>query len=247
MKLLIPLVALLAITGCAIYQAPDAPQVTRAEPECVILLHGLIRSPSSMGEMEEALDAAGYLTVNDGYPSRDAKIDVLDDMAITPALEKCHEQGADRISFVTHSLGGILVRSFLESQDIEGFGRVVMLAPPNHGSEVVDSLRNVPGVTMIYGPTFVQLGTDDASVPLQLGAADYSVGIIAGQVTNVFSGMLPVEDDGSVTVASARLEGMTDFLVLEDAGHTFIMNNNEVIRQTLFFLENGRFDGDADD
>jgi len=120
-----------------------------------------------------------------------------------------------------------------------------MLGPPNQGSELVDSLRSIPGFTMLYGPAVLQLGTDAASVPLQLGAADYEVGIIIGQTAGPLSGMLPGEDDGTVTVESARLDGMADFLVM-DAGHTFVMNNNEVIRQTLFFLNSGRFDKDDD-
>lgn len=194
-----------------------------------------------MGEMEDSLLGAGYLVVNDGYASRDAQIDVLAATAIPPAVEKCRDQGAERISFVTHSLGGILARYYLSTDMPAELGRVVMLGPPNHGSELVDSLGKVPGFTMVYGDAGQQLGTGDNSVPLQLGAADYEVGIIIGQTAGLLSGLLPGEDDGTVTVESARLEGMTDFLVM-DAGHTFVMNNNESIRQTLFFLANGRFD-----
>jgi triacylglycerol lipase len=240
-KRFIVLVALLTGTGCATLQEADAPPVTAAQPECVILLHGLMRTPRSMGKMEDSLAEAGYLVVNDGYPSRSAQIDVLAVAAIPPAIEKCRDQGAGRINFVTHSLGSILVRYYLSTVELAELGRVVMLGPPNHGSELVDSLRKIPGFSLVYGPAGQQLGTDDASVPLQLGAADYEVGIIIGQTAGPLSGLLPGEDDGTVTVASARLDGMTDFLVL-DSGHTFVMNNNEVIRQTLLFLDDGRFD-----
>jgi len=198
-----------------------------------------------MGEMEDSLAEAGYLVVNDGYPSRSAQIDVLAVAAIPPAIEKCRDQGAGRINFVTHSLGGILVRYYLSTDELPELGRVVMLGPPNHGSELVDSLSNVPGFTLVFGPAVQQLGTGDASVPLQLGAADYEVGIIIGQTTGLLSGLLPGEDDGTVTVESARLDGMADFLVM-DSGHTFVMNKNEVIRQTLLFLDDGRFDKGGD-
>ena len=240
-KRFVLLVALLTGAGCTTLQEADAPAVVATPPDCVILLHGLMRTPNSMGEMEDSLVAAGYLVVNDGYPSRDAQIDVLAVAAIPPAIEKCRDQGAERINFVTHSLGGILIRYYLSTDEIADLGRVVMLGPPNHGSELVDSLGNIPGFNLLYGPAVQQLGTDDASVPLKLGAADYEVGIIIGQTAGPLSGMLPGEDDGTVTVESARLDGMTDFLVM-DAGHTFVMNNNEVVRQTLFFLVNGRFD-----
>jgi triacylglycerol lipase len=235
------LIALLAGGGCATFQKADVSPVAATPPECVILLHGLMRTPRSMGEMQDYLVAAGYMVVNDGYPSRDAQIDVLAVGAIPPAIEKCRDQGAGRINFVTHSLGGILLRYYLATDEIAELGRVVMLGPPNNGSELVDSLSKIPGFTVLYGPAVLQLGTDEASVPLQLGAADFEVGIIVGQTAGPLSGMLPGEDDGTVTVASARLEGMKDFIVM-DAGHTFVMNNNEVIRQTMFFLGNGRFD-----
>jgi len=240
-KRFVLLIALLAGGGCATFHKADVAPVAAMPPECVILLHGLFRTPRSMGEMEDFLMAAGYLVVNDGYPSREAQIEVLAVTAIPPAIANCRDQGAGRINFVTHSLGGILLRYYLSTDEIAELGRVVMLGPPNQGSELVDSLRSIPGFTMLYGPAVLQLGTDAASVPLQLGAADYEVGIIIGQTAGPLSGMLPGEDDGTVTVESARLDGMTDFLVM-DAGHTFVMNNNEVIRQTLFFLNTGRFD-----
>jgi triacylglycerol lipase len=239
-KKFIPIIALLMSSGCTTLQKAAAPRAA-AEPECVILLHGLFRTPRSLGQMEDSLAGAGYLIVNDGYPSRQAQIDVLAELAIAPAVDRCRERGAGRISFVTHSLGGILVRYYLSTNELVELGRVVMLAPPNHGSELVDSMINIPGFTLLYGPAVKQLGTDGISVPLQLRGADYEVGIITGRTAGPLSGMLPGEDDGTVTVESARLDGMTDFLVL-DSGHTFVMNKDEVIRQTLLFLENGHFD-----
>jgi triacylglycerol lipase len=235
------LLLLFATASCTPYQKPEAGPESVHAAECVILLHGLIRTPRSMSELEDALTEAGYLTFNEGYPSRDADVDALADMAIEPALANCREQGAARISFVTHSLGGILVRYNLAENDLAEPGRIVMLAPPNDGSEIVDSLRGVPGVAWFYGPAFLQLGTDESSVLRQLGRPDFEVGIIAGQSTGMLSGMLPGNDDGTVSVESARLEGAADFLVV-DAGHTFIMNNNSVVYQALFFLENGYFD-----
>jgi hypothetical protein len=234
---------LTTLVGCTSVVVPTNATDTYLPSDCVILLHGLARTSRSMNDMQAALDSAGYLTINNGYSSREAEIAVLTSQAIPPAVTSCHEQGAQRISFVTHSLGGILLRYYMASEEFERpaeLGRVVMLAPPNHGSEVVDGLRGVPGFKAFYGPAVTQLGTDAESIPLQLGPADFEVGIIAGQTANILSGMLPGEDDGSVTVESARLEGMADYLVL-DTGHTFIMNNDAVIRQTLFFLENGRF------
>ena len=49
-----------------------------ARADCVVLLHGLARSPSSRLVMEEALVQAGYDVVNRGYPSTEADIAFLD-------------------------------------------------------------------------------------------------------------------------------------------------------------------------
>lgn len=199
-----------------------------------------------MNKLQNALVEGGYLVVNDGYPSRAAEVETLADIAINPAIATCRAQDAERISFVTHSLGGILVRQFLAENDLPQLGRVLMLAPPNKGSEAVDKLRSVPGIVLLYGPAVLQLGTDEASVPRGLDSPDFEVGIIAGASLGLFSGLLPGDDDGTVTIESARLDGASDFIVV-DAGHTFIMNNDVVIGQVLFFLDNGYFDSAAGD
>lgn len=241
MKYFLIILVSFAVTACTVLRQPESPRAEAHETECVIVLHGLMRTPRSMNKMQNALLEAGYVVVNDGYPSRDAEVEALADLAIKPAIANCREQGAERISFVTHSLGGILVRQFLASNDLEELGRVLMLAPPNNGSEAVDKLRSVPGMVLIYGPAVLQLGTDDASILNRLESPDFEVGIIAGASLGLFSGLLPGEDDGTVTIESARLEGASDFMVI-DAGHTFIMNNEDVIGQVLFFLDHGYFD-----
>jgi hypothetical protein len=212
---------------------------------CVILLHGLVRSTSSMEKMEKALSDSGYLVRNTSYPSTEKPVDQLAAEVIPAAVESCSENGDRPIHFVTHSLGGILVRYFLETNVIDKLGRVVMLSPPNQGSEVVDNLSDVPGFTALNGPAGMQLGTDQNSIPSQLGPATFDVGIITGNESiNLFlSLMIPGEDDGKVSVERAKLEGMADFLVVPHA-HPFIMNSELVIKQVLFFLEYGRFEID---
>jgi hypothetical protein len=241
LKFLIQLLFLPIVIGCGGYPEPRDVADEADKSECVILLHGLARTHRSMGELEKKLGAAGYSTINQGYPSRDAQVEELAEMAIAPAVELCRDQDAQRINFVTHSLGGILVRYYLSLEEVTELHRVVMLSPPNQGSEVVDMLREVPGFSAFYGPAFLQLGTDENSLPLALGAPDFEVGIIAGDNAGLFSGKLAGEDDGAVTVERTMLEGMADFVVV-DAGHTFIMNDNEAIRQTIHFLKHGQFD-----
>ncbi len=194
-----------------------------------------------MDTLEEALLEAGYRVVNDDYPSRHMSIEQLAAAAIPKALERC---GSDeRVHFVTHSLGGILVRYYLSTAEIPNLGRIVMLSPPNQGSEVVDKLADVPGFDLINGPAGRQLGTDAESLPRRLGPANFDVGIITGDSTfnPILSMLIPGEDDGKVSIENAKLEGMADFLVVPHS-HPFIMSADVVICQALHYLRHGRFD-----
>ena len=149
---------------------------------------------------------------------------------------------APRLHFVGHSLGGVLTRALLAEQRPENLGRVVMLAPPNQGSEIVDSLANSAAFGWVLGPTASQLGTDRESLPNRLPPPDYELGVIAGveSVNPVGSSMLPGEDDGTVSVERAKLPGMTDFVTVPYS-HTFIMRAKEVADLTIHFLRHGRF------
>ena len=144
--------------------------------------------------------------------------------------------------FVTHSLGGILVRQYLRDHDIPNLGRVVMLGPPNKGSEVVDRLSDFPGFRFVNGDAGLELGTGETSVPNQLGRANFELGVIAGtRSINLFlSSMIPGPDDGKVSVENTRLEGMRDHLEME-VTHPFMMRNDRVIDQVIHFLGNGQF------
>ena len=214
-----------------------------AGTETVVLLHGLLRSAESLSTMEDSLVAAGYHTCNITYPSTDFDIVTLAHDYVMPAIEKCSVAHPARLHFVTHSLGGILVRYLSSKGIVTSIGRVVMLGPPNKGSELVDALGDLTLFEWMNGPAGHQLGTSDSSLVMQLPPADFEVGVIAGDFSfnPLYSGLIPGDDDGKVSVESAKVEGMKDFLVLP-VSHTFIMNDEEVIRQTIHFLKEGHFD-----
>ena len=215
-------------------------------PEQVILLHGLCRSSDSMARMQRALVDAGYQVQNVNYPSRTASIQQLADEAIEPAVALCQRDGAPKIDFVTHSLGGILVRSYLARHPLPSLGRVVMLAPPNQGSEVVDKLGGWFLFKWINGPAGNELGTDADSTPNQLGPVNYPVGVVAGDrsINWINSLLIPGRDDGKVSLERTKLAGMSDYIVVHSA-HPFIMKNRDAIRQTIQFLRTGKFDHGA--
>lgn len=211
--------------------------------ECVILLHGMARSATSMNKMASALADEGYQTANVNYPSRDHEIRELAEIAITDGLSQCRGfTDIERIHFVTHSLGGILVRQYLSTAQIEDLGRVVMLGPPNQGSEAVDDFDGVPGFDWINGPAGRQLGKGVNSVPLSLGPVDFEVGIIAGNRTidPLTSAVLTNPDDGRVSVEDTKVEGMSDFVVVKHS-HAFMMRMRRPIELTKQFLRTGSF------
>lgn len=213
--------------------------------ECVVLLHGLARSASAMEKMEQSLTAAGYVVVNVDYPSREYNIETLAPLAIPPAVESCIKKNAAPIHFVTHSMGGILLRHYLSTQTIAQLGRVVMMGPPNQGSQVVDNLKSVPGFSAFNGPAGMQLGTSENDLPRQLGAVDFTLGVIAGtrSINWILSSFLPNPDDGKVALENTKVEGMCGFISLP-VSHPFLMKNKTVITQTIEFLQHGKFSGE---
>jgi len=215
---------------------------TGNQSECIILLHGLGRTHRAMAKAEAIFLELGYHTLNVSYPSRDHRIEKLSPEVIGNAIKQCSVKEYTTLHFFTHSMGGILLRFFLQHHDKGRIGRAVMLSPPNQGSEIVDELAGFPGFKLLYGPAGLQLGTDANSIPSKLGAINIETGIITGNksVNPLLSRLISGANDGKVSVASARLENMTDFLLVPYT-HTFIMRREEVIRQALYFFQNGKF------
>ena len=210
--------------------------------ECVALLHGLARSAGSMSELERKIARAGFAVVNIDYPSRRRTVAALAADAVGRGMKECLARRAKRVHFVAHSLGGILVRHYMREKPAAPVGRVVMLAPPNQGSEMVDGLREVPGFAGFFGPAALSLGAGAGSVPRRLGAAAFELGIIAGDADyNPINGLwMEGPSDGTVTVASTTVAGMADHITLP-ATHSFIVYHDEAIEQAIHFLKTGRF------
>ena len=216
--------------------------MAKNKTECVVLLHGLARSSHSFSFMEDSLTEAGYHVVNVDYPSRKQTIETLVEGYVVKAVEKCKSMQPKKIHFVTHSMGGILARHYLDNYLLDNLGHVVMLSPPNQGSEVVDALGDFPGFYAFNGPAGQQLGTSAESMPNRLGPVDYSVGVITGNksINLILSMFIPGEDDGKVSVERAKVAGMSDYLVVPHT-HPMIMKSDVVVNQTMSYLQNGKF------
>ena len=226
-----------------------------AAADCVVLIHGLNRSDLSFVVMQKILQRHGYEVVVQSYPSTEADLFVLAEQTLPRAFDACE---ADTVHIVAHSMGAILVRIWLAQDRLDvpvdqagltgpaaqdrrvRLGRVVMLAPPNQGSEVVDVFGDMRFFSWLNGPASQQLGTD--GVAPVLPQARYPLGVIAGSrsVNQLFSALIPGRDDGAVSVAATAMKGMTDHITLS-ATHSFLMNNPLVLYQVLWFLRQGAF------
>ncbi len=212
--------------------------------ETVIVLHGLARTPKSMKRMDASLKAAGYDVHVMRYPTRKKTVELLSADHLAPVVASCQARKPNKIHFVAHSLGTIVTRHYLSVTNLHNLGRIVMLGPPNRGSEVVDKLGHMTLYQWINGPAGSQLGVSTNSLPNTLPVPAADIGVIAGtrSINWILSSMIPGKDDGKVSLENAKIEGMKDFATVPTS-HPYIMKNRKVIELTIQFLQNGKFEG----
>jgi len=231
---------LISVMGCSITNAEFLSQnEKKASKEIVVLIHGLGRSNMAMWRLASRIEEAGYHVVRVGYSSLNQTPQaILQD--VTQQINDCCAVSKQPVHFVGHSLGGLMIRAYLQDNRPKNFGRVVLMGTPNQGTEVVDYYRDHWWMKLA-GPMANALGTDEKSFPNTLKDPDYPVGVIAGITESpVPEEVLPGHDDGLVSVESTKVSGMSDFILVE-TGHSMMRYNEEVANQAIYFLKHGHF------
>lgn len=217
----------------------DRPHWRDSGGATVVLLHGLWRGWRAMQPMARALSDAGFSTLNIPYPSGRLPIHILADRVRSEISRVAHQQP---VHFITHSLGGIIVRKLLNDGVAWEAGRVIMLAPPNRGSEIVDWSKRHPLLHQVLGPAGRALGSD--GVPAELAAIPESIeaAVIMGNRSSIplFRNLLGPDNDGILATQQGHIDGLRGFSVI-NADHTFIQMHPETIRLCLHFLKTGEW------
>lgn len=245
-KYLLPISLIALLWGCQSSQATvvelDPKTDLSSTPGHVVLLHGMYRSSYAMRPVERYLNTLGYQVTNISYPSTSLEIEELAEQYLHPVISQLRTETKGPIHFVTHSMGGILVRHYLKNHPTPDVGNVVMIAPPNKGTDLVDVFGGGDFVTDRTGPAGKQLSASDQSFVNQLGPVDFHLGVIAGNKNGnwVTSSLLPGDDDGVVSVESTKVENMADFVTVPYK-HYRLRGAKPVLQQAAHFLKYGAF------
>lgn len=210
--------------------------------DLVVLLHGMYRDARAMKTLEKYLDSLNYEVKNISYPSTEYPIETLAEDYLGSSLAALNIEKGRKVHFVTHSMGGILVRYYLKQHHLDSIGNVVMIAPPNKGTELADFLVNPLWSDTSKNPAKFQLGSEVNSWVNQLGPVNFTLGVIAGDLNNNFVTDWIVEgkDDGVVSVESTKVLNMSDFITVPDK-HYRLRANRTVMQQVAYFLRHKQF------
>jgi len=206
--------------------------------EGVVLLHGIGANRFTLWAHERFFRRRGYDVLNLTYPSTRFELAGIVD-AVAPSIAAFAAR-VERVHFVGHSMGGLVIRGLLARHRPANLGRVVMMGTPNNGSELADRFRDWRLYRRVFGPAGQQLMT--GFIQAFPDASDYSLGVLAGDrgLNVIGRKLIGRPSDGMVAIESTKLAGMADHRVLP-IGHTAFMVSREAMRQTLHFLREGKF------
>lgn len=209
-----------------------------------VLIHGFLRTKYSMHFMEKDIANEGYLVINTTYPSGEVSIEGNADYINDTIEEVIREIDGDyELYFVTHSMGALVMRCYLDRYQPKNAIRMVMIGPPNRGAAKAEIYSDFLLFDNILGPSGMEMARGRNFISkLCGGAPEIEFGIIAGGKGDGegYSSRIEGDDDGTISVWATYLPEAKDFLLL-DHHHTFICHYKDVIENTKYFFEHGEF------
>ncbi len=206
--------------------------------ENVVLVHGILRGSSSMNKIKIEFIRQGFSVTGFDYTKKDGSIEEISDSL----HKKIKKFPKGKIHFVTHSMGAVIVRSYISKYKPRNIGRVVMIAPPNNGSVYAAVLLHLPFFEKIFGRSGMDIAEGENCIVNSLPVPEFEFGVIAGG-TGYEIGLNPFlkgDNDGTVLLKETIIEGMADFMQIKGQ-HSFLLFNNEVISESINFIKNGKF------
>ncbi len=212
----------------------------------VVILHGITRSSKLMDKLARQVASHGHAVFNENYPSTSAPIKQLAEglyLRIKPLCENLNK----KLHFIAHSMGALITRYIIATYQPVNLGRVVFLAPPNQGSQLVDKLKWLWLFRKFCGPAGSEMGHgNDSFINSLPPKINFELGIIAGDrsIDPFYSWfLLSGKDDGKLTIEETKLDGMKEHIVIH-ANHTYMPQNQEAIDLTIRFIQHGSFSKD---
>lgn len=220
----------------------DSYHLENPTEDYVLLLHGIRASAGCMDKIAHFLDSKGYIVINLDYPSSKYDIETLVENYIAPVIASYSTDPTRTLHIVTHSMGGLVLRKYLESHDLPNLGNIVMIAPPNHGSEWSDFFASWPIAEFFMGPALSEMKTGENGITEKLPEPKVPTGIIAGRSiwSPIGNYLTDGDTDGKVSVESTKLKYMKEFILVAES-HISILSSEEVLLATERFLKTENF------
>lgn len=224
----------------AFTKAVKSGKIPKLKPEAVVILHGLVRTRSSMSGLlrrvgetnpDWSVMALSYASSQQTIAEHSRTL-----RKVVAALD-----GVERVHFIAHSLGNLVVRRYLSDlkKDPAGLpkmGRIVMLGPPNQGSRLAELFKDDAIFRSVWGTGGAEIA-DWKKLSKTLAVPQSQFAIIAGG--NKGNPLIKGKDDWVVSVEETKLAGAHDFLVLP-VFHSTMMDNVKVQQATMRFLRSGK-------
>lgn len=208
----------------------------------IYLIHGYGGLGLEMEKIREAVQNEGFTTEIYVYKSL---IDDVDSVSLN-LIQTIQKEKFDTVSFVTHSMGALVVRSMYEKLDsLSGFPfvhRIVMIAPPNNGSPIADFFSQFKFVKYIIGPNINNLTTNKITGASKYPIPTCEVGLIAGSFGGKrgFNMFINSDNDGVLIPENTKM-GIEKDVVFVKSWHVGLLFNKKVIRYVNNFIQQGKF------